>query len=217
MKFIAALSVLGLTATAAHAEPVWIDAPGGATGQGWVFERAGECMVVTAAHVAARGAIVTDSKGSQGVATRIIAHPQAQAEAGEGVDLAVMFVDGKLASACPASSLGYSDLSPTLERVRTQNLPIALEQSAGGTGIVTKGARLLAINSDGQSFTLELVNQDGGVAQGESGSPVRLQGSSMSDAGLPIGIVVSDYGGGIVKVMRFARITNFPSCLLANS
>lgn len=191
----------------AVAEPVRVESASG-QGQGWVFSQSGACFVLTAAHVARPGALVRSAFGVEGQAVEMWRHPQASDTPGEGVDIALLRVEGALAARCPASSLGYDNVGPTLERIRVQRQPIALDQAAeGGRGVQTYPVSLLGVDADGMTFT---VREATGV-QGDSGSVVRFQGSALGEAGLPIGIVSTEIadGAGVYRVMRFDAARKF--------
>lgn len=195
--------------TSVGAEPVYIEGSEN-IGQGWVFRRGDACLVLTAGHVAETGAVVTsvrrhpDGRPLQAQAVDVRMHPRAAQQDEEGIDLAILVLEGALKAQCPTSQLGYAALGPTLDRIQRNGLPVVMSRALVDTGIASVPVRIHAINADGVTFVVDKAAGASGALQGDSGSALQLQSGGVGESGLPLGLVTQALGeSGLIRVVRF--------------
>lgn len=195
----------GFAASAAHAEPVFVDS-GAATGQGWATRRGGHCLVVTAGHVVSGvdQGIVVGRGGVRGAFSRVTRHP--------GADLAVLWIEGPLKAQCPRSGLGYDDSRPALARAQKQRTALTLEvvENSSGEDVQASGQiRSIPVQVDtldplspSPTFLFIAARADLKLSgQGDSGAVIRDPRTGGIDAGQPLGIVVQE--GEVNVAIRF--------------
>lgn len=192
------------------AEPALIRA-GVSEGQGWVFQDNGKCWVATAGHVIgdSKNAIIIGPEGKQGQSTTIHKHPI--------YDLAILSLQGTLANTCPYSSKGDRDTTHVLKRVQAQGKTINFERrigidDGGAFGLDIIPVEVIAISDSEKIFTIRTLHSDDSVIQSDSGSPVRMRGSGIGEAGLPLGLVIADDGAiedGYISVLRMDVVRNY--------
>jgi len=192
------------------AEPVLIRT-GISEGQGWVFSDGGKCWVATAGHVLgnSQNAIIIGPDGKQGQSTKIYRHPKH--------DLAIMTLQGSLANACPFSSKGDRDTSHILKRLQSQGKTIAFERrigidDGGAFGLDIIPIEVIALSDSDRIFTVRTIRREDTVIQSDSGSPVRMRGSGLGEAGLPLGLVIADDGAisdGYITVLRMDVVREY--------
>ncbi len=192
------------------AEPALIRA-GVSEGQGWVFQDNGKCWVATAGHVIgdSKNAIIIGPDGKQGQSTTIHKHPT--------YDLAILSLQGTLANNCPYSSKGDRDTSYVLKRVQAQGKTINFERrigidDGGAFGLDIIPVEVIAISDSDKIFTIRTLRSDDSVIQSDSGSPVRMRGSGIGEAGLPLGLVIADDGAiedGYISVLRMDVVRDY--------
>ncbi len=200
------------------AEPALIRA-GVSEGQGWVFEDDGKCWVATASHVIgdSKNAIIIGPDGKQGQSTAIYKHPTQ--------DLAIINVQGTLANSCPYSSKGDRDTSHVLKRVQAQSKTINFERrvgidDGGAFGLDIIPVEVIAISDSDRVFTIRTLRSDDSVIQSDSGSPVRMRGSGVGEAGLPLGLVIADDSAiedGYISVLRMDVVRDYYETLKTTS
>jgi len=198
------------------AEPALIRA-GVNEGQGWVFQDDGKCWVATAGHVIgdSKNAIIIGPDGKQGQSNTIHKHPT--------YDLAILSLQGTLANNCPSSSKGDRDTSHVLKRVQAQGKTINFERrigidDGGAFGLDIIPVEVIAISDSDEIFTIRTLRSDDSVIQSDSGSPVRMRGSGIGEAGLPLGLVIADDGAiedGYISVLRMDVVRDYYETLKA--
>jgi len=198
------------------AEPVLIRA-GVSEGQGWVFQDNGKCWVATAGHVIgdSKNAIIVGPDGKQGQSNAIHKHPTH--------DLAILSLRGTLANNCPYSPKGDRDTSHVLKRVQAQGKTINFERrigidDGGAFGLDIIPVEVIAISDSDKIFTIRTFRSDDSVIQSDSGSPVRMRGSGIGEAGLPLGLVIADDGAiedGYISVLRMDVVRDYYETLNA--
>ena len=185
---------------------------GTSVGQGWVFTEDGEtCWVATAKHVVIDGAgiIVSGPDGVQGEATQIYRHPDR--------DLVIAEIFGALAKKCPFSPRGDRDSSATARALQREGRIISFERRSGrNDGKGDFGLEIIPIRIVGLSESARLFNaralEGEEVIQGDSGSPVRLTGTGVGEAGWPLGLVIStkeDLEIGILDILPMDVVRAF--------
>lgn len=199
------------------AEPALVRA-GVSEGQGWVFQDAGRCWVATPSHVLgdSSNAIIIGPDGKQGQSTLIYRHPTQ--------DLAILNVQGSLAKSCPYSSKGDRDTSHVLKRLQSQGKTINFERrvgvdDGGAFGLDIIPVEVIAISDADKIFTIRTLRDDDAVIQSDSGSPVRMRGSGVGEAGLPLGLVIADEGAiedGYISVLRMDVVRDFYDATITN-
>lgn len=204
------LLFLVLTSQSALAEPVLIRS-GVSEGQGWVFKDKGKCWVATAGHVIGKNstALIVGPNGKQGQSSTIEKHPTA--------DLAIMSIVGSLESACPFSSKGDRDTSYVLKRLLSEGKSISFERrigldDGGAFGLDIIPVEVIALSESDSLFTIRTLHSEDYVIQSDSGSPVRMSGDGVGEAGLPLGLVIADESAvedGFITVLRMDLIRDF--------
>ena len=192
----------------ACAEPVSVRS-GTSTGQGWAFTYDGTCWLATAGHVIHDGAgiLITGANGVQGQGGRGIRH--------ESLDLAFAEITGSLGHNCPRSGLGDRDTSALLQRLLREGRTIVFERrlgssEGGGLGVGIVPVEVVGLSEDEATFTIRILKvEEDAIVQSDSGSPVRMRGDGVLEAGLPLGLVLADAGGveaGYVTVLRMDAV-----------
>lgn len=163
------------------------------TGQGWFFKDGSDCWFVTARHVVSdpNGTLFSGPDGIQGQGTAIVFHPD------ETVDIAIGKIIGSLEEICPTygSPLGDRNTAPTLKRLINEGRTISMERrhgfndQGGGYLFEVLGVQVDAMSESEPLFSLSFSKRGTLTSQSDSGSPVRLRGSGVGEAGLPLGIV----------------------------
>lgn len=213
--FIVAVFLCGAVA---NAEVVLIQS-GQSQGQGWVFTQDKSCWVATAGHVvsADAGVLIVGRDGQQAEGVDVRQHPD--------LDLAFVRIVGTLATRCPNSSLGDRDSRPALKKLLQEGKTISLEKRVGGAsgdgafGTDILPVEVVAISESASTFTIRplRVNEDA-IVQSDSGSPIRMRGTGVLEAGLPLGLVIADQSSvesGYVDVIRMDVVRASVQTLLA--
>lgn len=197
-----------LICASARAEPVSVRS-GSSTGQGWAFTHDGACWLATAGHVIREGAgiLVTGANGVQGQGMQSVRH--------ESLDLAFAKIAGGLGRHCPRSGLGDRDTSAMLQRLLREGRTIVFERrlgssEGGGLGVGIVPVEVVGLSEDEATFTIRILKiEEDAIVQSDSGSPVRMRGEGVLEAGLPLGLVLADAGGveaGYVTVLRMDAV-----------
>lgn len=213
------LLALGLAQTA-RAEVVLVQS-GQSAGQGWVFAHEGACWTATAGHVVLddAGVLVFGRDGQQATGTEVRRH--------ESLDLAYIRLAGTLATRCPHSSLGDRDSRPELRRLLQEGRVISLEKRVGGNlgeggyGTDIIPVEVVAISEAESSFTIRPLRADeDAIVQSDSGSPIRMRGTGVLEAGRPLGLVIADLSSveaGYVQVIRMDVVREGAEGLLSTA
>lgn len=174
----------------AFAETVFVRS-GQNEGQGWAFWQDGICWLVTPKHVATEEALMVSGTGgveAQGHSVR--RH--------DDLDIAVAELTGSFAKSCPsyATPLGDSDTAPTLRRLISEGRTISLEKRTGTLEGGAFGLEILAVQIDALSgtepiFMSRTIQPKDQIIRTDSGSPIRLRGSGLGEAGLPLGLLIT--------------------------
>ncbi len=178
---------------AAQAEAVRVTS-GKVSGEGWIFDAHGVCMLVTPRHVVEQNGRLTtpmlvDAAGVDGQGVDAVAAPDTLQVGGAPMDVARLRVVGALSAHCD-DDLGYEDLGPTLDRVRLTGQPLYLEKVQAGGSVELVPAAVATINRDRHRFTVSTPPGGAQVIASDSGSPVRLRSTSSVEQGLPLGLLV---------------------------
>lgn len=206
---------LALWPSGVRAEVAYVHS-GANYGQGWVFSHPTGCWLVTAGHVVSDptdGVVVLSGRSTvwTGYARR------ETITINRDDDLAVMQLEGSLASHCPASDLGNEDEGPLLARAIGDKSQVFVERRKGGSDETALRRGLeeipLFVRGAAQSmaFTVRPQNEaHEAFHNSDSGSPVLLRGAGISDDALPLGIVTSiSTDSSLVKVVRMDAIRRF--------
>ncbi|MBV9749962.1 MAG: hypothetical protein JO157_14225 [Acetobacteraceae bacterium] len=212
---------LVLIALGVRAETVRVMAGDSVTGEGWTYADGGECYVVTARHVVVQGGratlpLLVNAAGIEGQGVEPALPPDTLRVGGEPMDAARFRVIGALSTHC-GDDLGYENLSATLARVKDtgQALYISKVLPHGSEEIVP--AAVIALNKDGDRFTLRPASGADAIVQSDSGSPVRLRGEAAVEQGLPLGLVTDSLGDGTALVLRMDAIRRWVTASRAES
>lgn len=208
LSYSLSCAVALLMCASARAEPVSVRS-GSSTGQGWAFTQNGACWLATAGHVIHKGAgiLITGANGVQGQGGQIIQH--------ESLDLAFAQINGSLGHNCPRSTLGDRDTSALLQRLLREGRTIVFERrlgssEGGGLGVGIVPVEVVGLSEDEATFTIRILKvEEDAIVQSDSGSPVRMRGDGVLEAGLPLGLVLADAGGvevGYVTVLRMDAV-----------
>ncbi|MBW4024661.1 MAG: hypothetical protein HIU92_16310 [Proteobacteria bacterium] len=214
---MAALATL-MVAGEALAEPVRVTVAGDRSGEGWLYSKGNDCFVLTPRHVLfidgrMQSPMLVDASGVTGAGIE----PEAPSilVGGSPMDVARVRVVGALTKKC-SDGLGYDDLSATLERIIGTRDPIYFEKVGRSGSSEEVPAQIVAINKDRARFTIRTVDPESDpIRESDSGSTVRLRGTSVSEIGLPLGLVLRDEGGGYISVLRLDAVRGWLDTLVA--
>ena len=183
---------------------------GKVSGEGWIFDANGVCMLVTPRHVVEQNGRLTtpmlvDAAGIEGQGIDAIAAPDTLQVGGAAMDVARLRVVGALSAHCD-DDLGYGDIGPTLDRVRLTGQPLYFEKVQAGGSVELVPAAVATINKDRYRFTVSTPPGAAQVIASDSGSPVRLRSTSSIEQGLPLGLLVEALSDTDSMVLRMDAI-----------
>lgn len=144
------------------------------------------CWVATADHVIneSAGALVYGAGGRSAQSVDISSH--------DNLDLALLEIQGELATICPDSSLGDQSSRASIETaLRRGSRVLLLRQQSGnfGGGISPIPMDVVGIEDRRPLFTASPAQYERDpLVQSDSGAPIILQRGGVGEAGLPLGI-----------------------------
>lgn len=211
-RFVASIIVAASVAASASSETVLVRS-GQSEGQGWAFRTGETCWVASPKHVISADSLMVSGKdGLEAQGHSIRRHPD--------LDLALAKLTGAFAEACPvhAAPLGDRDTAPVLQRLINEGRVISLERRTGtagdgnGFGLEILSVQVDALRGAEPLFSARLARPDDEIYRSDSGSPIRLRGTGIGEAGLPLGLLqATETFNGVqyLTVLRMDAVRDF--------